>query len=99
MRTQEVNADRLTVVKNEEVVHPKRGKERKITFSIEGVDEDGDRFIYKKSASAPIEINLPVRTELPPCTLVLKVYGIDGEKYLRVVKVLARDSKSDKKLS
>ena len=73
MRTQEVNADRLTVVKNEEVVHPKRGKERKITFSIEGVDEDGDRFIYKKSASAPIEINLPLKgDEFKCCPMLLE---------------------------
>lgn len=99
MRTEEVNTDRLKVVKSEEVVHPKRGEERRVTFSIEGTDEDGDRFIYKKTATAPIEISLTKGSEYPPYSVVLKIYGIDGEKYIRIVKVLGKDQKSDKKLS
>ena len=100
MRTEEVNTDKLKVIKlGSEVSHIKRGKERKVTFLIEGVDEDGDKFIYKKVATVPSSINLAKGQEFPPYSVALKIYGIEGEKYIQVVKLLNQDTKSDKKLS
>jgi hypothetical protein len=99
MRTVLVNQDPMVIVKIEEINHAKRGLEYRYTLQIKGIDEDGDAFIYKARASAPLTLKLALRDEIAPLTAIMKYFGVDGEKYFRIEKLISREGKNVKKVN
>lgn len=78
------NNCQLKIKKIEEVAHPKRGKEYKLTLEVTGIDADGDNYIYKSQASAPLDLNPKVGQIIRSFSAIIKAYGMEGTTYFRI---------------